>query len=342
VKAVVVGGGGIGLVHAQSYQAAGLQLAAVVEPASAAREVFGERFGIPAFERLEDALDAQLGLDVVSICTPPFAHKENALLAMSAGLHVLCEKPLAHTLEDARAIHLAATSTEVVFATAYCHRFQPEIEFLASQVADGQLGELRAFANEFASQQDDIETRWFGTKALAGGGALLDAGIHSIDIFRLLCGEIETVGGCVSRDLDGVQLDVEHTAVATLRSRSGVLGSIHVSWKTPGGRSFVSISGSKGSLTFDYQRPGQVVLRRGLDESVLDVPTGNRFEREMIGFVQAIETRSAPRTGSIDGLVGLETVDRVYADSAAGQSQRHDGSAGSRQSGSRQAALETP
>lgn len=325
VKAVVVGGGGIGAVHAQSYQAAGMELAAVVESASAAREAFSERFGVPAFERLEDALDAGLGLDAVSICTPPFAHKENALLALSAGLHVLCEKPLAHTLEDARAIHLAAMSAEVVFATAYCHRFQPEIEFLASQIADGRIGELRAFFNEFAGQQDDIETRWFGTRALSGGGALLDAGIHSIDIFRFLCGEIESVSGCVSQELDGVHLDVEHTAVADLRSRKGVLGSIHVSWKTPGGRDVVSVHGSKGSLTFDYHRPGQVVLLRGLEETVLDAPTGNRFEREMIGFVHAIENRAAPRTGSLDGLVGLAAVDRVYADSAARQSLTDSG-----------------
>jgi hypothetical protein len=82
----------------------------------------------------------------------------------------------------------------------------------------------------------------------------------------------------------------------------------------------------QGSLTYDYHHRGQLIWPQGREASVLEVPTGNRVEREVVGYVHAIETGSAPRTGSRDGLIGLAVVDRVYADVARQPAGRVRGS----------------
>ncbi|MGY1550253.1 Gfo/Idh/MocA family protein [Microbacterium sp. A588] len=312
-KVAVIGGGGIGSIHAAAYQAVGAELVGVIEPSEAIAAQFSARFGVPSFPTLDALLAASLGTEVVSICTPPVAHRELTEQAIAAGLHVLCEKPLAHTLEDATAIHEAATRAGVVVGTAYCHRFQPELQFMKTMIEEGRIGNVRTFSNEFSGHQDDIEKRWFGRKALSGGGAVLDAAIHSIDVFRFLCGEIDQASGSVVCDLDGTVLEVEHSAALAVRSIDAVVGTILVSWKAPSGKTQITLAGSTGGLTYDYARPGEVehVTADGVVH-VLEVPVGNRFEREIDDFLEAAHNGSAPRTSTFDGLVGVGIVDAVY------------------------------
>ncbi|WP_167140513.1 Gfo/Idh/MocA family oxidoreductase [Diaminobutyricimonas sp. TR449] len=315
MKVAVIGGGAIGTVHANAYLAAGAELVGVVEPVIEVGQRFSTTFGVPVFESLSGLLASADRPEAISICTPPFTHRELAEAALTAGLHVLCEKPIAHTLEDALAIHRAAEAAEVTFATAYCHRFQPELERMHALVVDGEIGAVRTFFNAFSGHQDDIEKRWFGRKSLAGGGALIDAGIHSIDIFRFLCGEVVASSGVLATVLDGDELEVEHTAALTLLSETNVIGTIETSWKSPNGQSIVRVAGSNGSLTFDYGKRGQieVELQNGSSRTE-QVTLGNRFEREIAAFMQAISERSAPRTGALDGLIGVAILDKLYRD----------------------------
>ncbi|SFN39984.1 Gfo/Idh/MocA family protein [Mycetocola miduiensis] len=316
MKVAVIGGGAIGTVHAKAYVAAGAQLVGVVEPVTAVGERFSTAFGVPVFDTLDSLLAGDNPPEAISICTPPFTHRQLAEVAMKAGVHVLCEKPMAHTIEDARALHRSAEASNVTFATAYCHRFQPELELIHSHIETGEIGTVRTFFNAFSGHQDDIETRWFGRKELAGGGALIDAGIHSIDIFRYLCGEVDSATGTLATVLDGTGLEVEHTAAMTLRSVTHVIGTIECSWKSPTGQSIVRVEGSEGSLTFDYARQGQVAKQsRSGEVEILQVSPGNRFEREIADFIRSVTVGMRPRTGSLDGLVGVAVLDEVYSQS---------------------------
>lgn len=316
MKIAVVGGGGIGSTHARAYQAIGADLVAVVEPDEDSAQRFRDRFGVVSYSSLNELLSSVDRPDGVSICTPPFAHRELVLHALSAGIHVLCEKPMAHTLTDATAIHEAAQSSSVVFAMAYCHRFQPEVEHMREQIEEGRIGEPRTFHNSFSGYQENVQTRWLGSKELSGGGVLIDAGIHSIDIFRYLCGDVHAITGVLSTALGSQTLDVEHTAAISLLSVRDVVGSIECSWKTVGEEAIVRVTGEKGSLTFDYSHPGDVVLLTSEGLSTLRVPTGDRFECEVRDFVDAIETGGKSRSSSGDGLAGVVAVTAVYNQTA--------------------------
>ena len=312
-RIAIVGAGTIGAVHATAYRAAGAELVAIVEPVPEAAESFARRFDLAAYGSLDDLLASPDRPDAISICTPPFTHRELATAALDAGLHVLCEKPMAHTLDDAEAIFRAAEEAGSTFATAYCHRFQPEIEAIAGLIGEGRIGAVRSFYNAFTGNQPGIETRWFGRKRLAGGGAVMDTAIHSIDIFRYLCGEVVDGTGVATDTLDGTELEVEHTATLGLVSESGVIGTIDCSWKSAPGRAVVQVTGAMGRLSFDYTQPGHVVFEDE-DGNAERIPAGgdDRFLREIRSFLQAVENGDAPRTGAIDGLVGLAVVDAVY------------------------------
>lgn len=309
----IIGAGTIGAIHAAAYQSVNADLVAVVEPAEAAARAFSERFGVRNYAGLTELLESEDRPDAVSICAPPFTHRALVETALVAGLHVLCEKPMAHTLQDAEAIARAAAASSCVFATAYCHRFQPEVEAMVALIESGRIGAVRAFYNIFTGYQPQIEKTWFGSKALAGGGVLIDTAIHSIDLFRYLCGEVVDSAAVMTSTLDGVELEVEHTAALALRSEAGVVGTIDCSWKTANARAVVRVSGSAGSLHFDYSKPGILVFEDP-EGAVEHIPaTGqSRFSREVAAFLDAIGTGTEPRTGAIDGLVGVATVDAAY------------------------------
>ncbi|MCW5951155.1 MAG: Gfo/Idh/MocA family oxidoreductase [Propionibacteriaceae bacterium] len=318
MRVAVIGGGTIGSVHADSYRVAGAQVVAVVEPNRQTADAFARTHGATVYADLASLLASADRPEAISVCTPPATHRELSIAALEAGIHVLCEKPMAHSLEDAQAIHRAAGSAGAVFGVAYCHRFQPEIEFLRDQIEQGRIGVPRTFRNEFSGQQDDIERRWFGQRALAGGGSLLDAGIHSIDLFRNLCGEVVDAAGTFTADLEGELLEVEHTGSISVRSDRQVVGVIECSWKSPTGQAFVRVAGSGGSLEYDYFQPGVVrfVDAAGVAEELTVPDTGPRFDRQIRSFLDVAAAGGRHRTTSWDGLMGVAVVDAVYQRSA--------------------------
>ncbi|SEF13269.1 Predicted dehydrogenase [Arthrobacter alpinus] len=313
MKVAIIGGGGIGSTHANAYRSIGANLLAVVEPLAASAEDFAKMHGVAAYSSLSELISSKDRPDAISICTPPFTHRELVEEAVAAGINILCEKPMAHTLEDAEAIYVLTQGSGIVFATGYCQRFQPELESIQELVAGGKIGEVRTFYNSYSSHQDGIENRWFGRKELAGGGVIIDTAIHSIDVFRYLCGEIIAASGTMSTVLGESDLAVEHTATIGLRSISDVIGTIDCSWKLPNGTSTVSVGGSAGRLTFDYDKEGEIVFESA-DGSVdtIHVPTGDRFAREVEAFLESVRYGLPARTGAFDGLVGLTVVDAIY------------------------------
>jgi predicted dehydrogenase len=123
--------------------------------------------------------------------------------------------------------------------------------------------------------------------------------------------------GVTANILDGRELDVEHTATVGLLSETNVVGTIDCSWKTAPGQAVVRVAGSQGTLSFDYARPGVIVFddAAGNTEEI-PVEGDDRFSREIRSFLDAVAGGDAPRTGAIDGLVGLAVVDAIYRASA--------------------------
>jgi predicted dehydrogenase len=184
---------------------------------------------------------------------------------------------MATTIEACESMIATAERTSALLSVGFCHRFQPHVERLKEIVAEGTLGKVLAYRNRFAGHLSQVENTWFSNPAIAGGGVLFDTLVHSVDLFRFVIGEpvqVQAVLSTSANDL-GPALEVEDTAIVTLRTSEGTLGSLEASWRTPPGEWIVTLYGTAGTATIDYAADElrvQIVGEKGW--RVIDVEPG--------------------------------------------------------------------
>jgi predicted dehydrogenase len=243
----VVGLGWAGRTHAESFQA--LPDAEVVAIAGKETELAARvaaDLGIPAtYTDWTDMLDAG-GLDAVSIATPNALHLPIAVAAMRAGLHVLCEKPLAADAEQAAAMVACAEETDRVLETVFNHRHRGDMALLRRIVGEGGLGDLY-YAKAAWMRRRHYEVRgWFANRDAAGGGPLIDLGVHMLDMLLTLMGEpkVTRVSGSTYAALapqwlqaqgrDPGTWQVEDLATGMLHTADGATLLLEASWAVHG------------------------------------------------------------------------------------------------------------
>lgn len=187
-------------------------------------------------------------VDAVIISTPPVLHAEMCIAALDAGKHVLCEKPLARTPEECRAMVEAARRNGRRLATGFNYRFYPSFE-LARQLLDsgiiGELDHVRSYGGYSATSHNQP---WVHDAATVGGGALRDIGIHLIDLTRDFLGDVVDVTGTASGAVWGFP-GCEDNGFALLRSSRGKVASVHASWTEWRRYQFrVEIYGTRGCI----------------------------------------------------------------------------------------------
>lgn len=255
----LLGGGGIARAHlaaakATQDHATRVEVVAVVDPSDAVRAAARDS-GMRAYENVAALFDAQGGvIDGVIVCTPPAVRADLIGPAVEAGLAVLCEKPLARTLDEARSLvelahkHDAADRCFV----GYCHRFTPAMLEMRRRLAAGDLGHAVRFENTFACWHPTMQTRWMSDTPVSGGGSFLDTGCHSLDLFRFVLdeqpGEGEVLGVAFHDEWKGRG---ESNATVLLRAGGGGAGIIQSGWQEPE-RFTVTLVGTKGLLHYDY------------------------------------------------------------------------------------------
>jgi predicted dehydrogenase len=222
-------------------------------------------------------------VDVVDVCTPGDSHAEIAIAALEAGKHVLCEKPLANTVEEAEAMAAAAeraAARGVVAMLGHTYRRLPATTFARDLVADGRLGEIyrvqAAYLQDWLADPTAPMT-WRLRKDRAGSGSLGDIGAHIIDLTQFITGvPIAEVSGTLETLVrrrperapsDGApaplaEVTVDDTAVFMARFANGVLGTFEATRFATGRKNAlrVEISGSKGALAFDLERLNELQL----------------------------------------------------------------------------------
>ena len=245
----VIGLGWAGRQHLDAYDAApGVEIAALAGLEDGPRTALAEQYAIPvAVARWEDLLGVE-GLDAVSICVPTFLHAPIAVAAFARGLHVLSEKPIARSSAEAQEMVEAARSAGRILEVAFNHRRRGDIAALKAILDEGRLGHPY-YAKAWWLRRSGIPTlgSWFTNSELAGGGPLLDIGIHVLDYSLHLLGHprISTVSAATydllgtsgwgsSRDSDktgsGNAFDVEDLATAFLRLEDGGTLTVEASW----------------------------------------------------------------------------------------------------------------
>lgn len=326
IRVAVVGAGGIGGTHLTAYRQSGLaEIVAVADPVSEAAQARAEAFGCRAYADYREML-AQEQPQAISICTPPSLHREIAVDALERGIAVLCEKPLARTVEEGRAMVEAAERTRGILMTALCHRFHPAVRTLKRLIDEGRLGRLVHFHNRFAFKFVGVEGRWFVQPEVAGGGILIDTAVHSVDLFRFLVGDIASAFAQLQTRLPG--LAVEDSAVLHVRSTpqgndgAVVDGVIECSWVTPVSEAAVWLYGTQGEAIVDYNA---ACLRYRLegDAAWTDVPDQdpNRFVGEITHFLDCVIRGEQPAVDGHEGLRALEVLEAGYRSARSGRAE---------------------
>ena len=194
-------------------------------------------------------------LDIVSICTPNKFHAAAVMDALAAGCHVLCEKPMAMTLAQSDKMIAAAKQARKKLMIGFTHRClsgPQRCKELLKQKAIGKSFMIRVRFAHGGPYPGWAKDDWFYKKPLAGGGAMLDMGIHAIDLCLWLFGPITAVSGRADALIK--KIEVDDNAVMLLDFKSGAMGYIEVGWTSKPGFNGLEIYGTEGSLICDYTK----------------------------------------------------------------------------------------
>jgi UDP-N-acetyl-2-amino-2-deoxyglucuronate dehydrogenase len=278
----IVGVGMIADYHARAIaEANGAHLVGVAGRSAAKVADFAARHKIGFSTTDVAALLARPDVSVVCIATPSGAHLEPALAAVAAGKHLVVEKPVEITLARVDELLAAAQHAGVRVAAIFQARFGPGAHTLKQAIAAGRFGRI-ALASAYVKwyrKPEYYQDSWHGTKQLDGGGALMNQGIHAVDLLQWFVGLPEQVTAWTTRRVH-TGIEVEDTAAAALRFRDGALGVIEAStahW--PGWSRRIEIGGEFGSATLEDDRLAKWDFRNALpeDEAIRNAPVDTRL-----------------------------------------------------------------
>jgi UDP-N-acetyl-2-amino-2-deoxyglucuronate dehydrogenase len=297
-------------------------------------------YGAKAYATLEEMF-ADPAVQAVSICTPSGLHMEPAVQAAKAGKHVMVEKPVEVTLERIDAIIAACRAAGVILGAIFPRRFQESSRMLKDAIASGRFGKIHladVYIKWFRSQAYYDQGGWRGTWKLDGGGALMNQGIHGIDLVQWLMGGITDVAAFTAT-LGHERIEVEDVAVASVRFANGALGSVEGttgSW--PGSKIRIEIGGMNGSavledetvLSWQFQDDGpadeEIRKKYGPRESLNSGGAGDprsiSFEGHRLqfeDFVRAIRTKSKPYCGGEDARAAVAIITSIYRSARDGK-----------------------
>ncbi|HEY6737235.1 MAG TPA: Gfo/Idh/MocA family oxidoreductase [Actinopolymorphaceae bacterium] len=251
----VIGCGVIGKLHAKTVQALAprAELAVVVDSFAEKANELAREVGVEAATSFEEVLRRD-DIDAVTVCTPSGQHADVAVAALEAGKHVIIEKPIDITLDAARRIIDAEQRSDATAMVVSQRRHDKAAQIVREAVTTGMFGRVTSGSAQMSwwrSQAYYDSGEWRGTWALDGGGALMNQGIHTIDLLVWFLGEPVEVfawADCLAHE----RIEVEDIAVATVRFASGALGTIHGTTAAyPGLSAQVGVYGDRGSAVID-------------------------------------------------------------------------------------------
>ncbi|MEL7237939.1 MAG: Gfo/Idh/MocA family oxidoreductase [Planctomycetota bacterium] len=313
LRLALVGVGGIASAHlgaiAQLAEQGQAELVAAVDASVEALAKLPE--SVARCEHVNEF--AEHGIDAAIVCTPPSARIELIEPLLSAGIAVLCEKPLARTPEEAEDLVRLAAEHDTISAVAYCHRFTPAVVEMKRRLDEGQLGELIRFENTFACWHPTLVTKWMSDPTVSGGGSFIDTGCHSLDLLNFLCGDATMQAAVLNHTWPGRG---ESNATVLLQTESGAAAAIASGWQE-GDRFTVTLVGAEGTLHYDYL-DGEVIRWTPSHDAPaqnITVETHDvRFTRQLAAFVHAVRTGDASALCSFEqASVVAQQVDTAYA-----------------------------
>ena len=338
----VIGAGTIGQMRARSVALhAGAELAAVSDPNVAAARIaaVGTRARVEADHR---AFLSDGSVDAVIVSTPVQLHEAIILEALSAGKHVLSEKPLSNSPESCRRILEAATKSGKHVAVGFNHRFYPAFLFMKHAIEAGRIGkldEVRTYGGHDGLH--NFRADWMYKRPHSGGGAMMDVGIHMTDLARWMAGDVVEAYGVAGENVWRVP-GSEDRALAVLKTASGAPIQYGASWNEwKGYRAWIEAYGDRGMIRAQYgpmfnllieqEKPGAPRKRTykphlgvALREKIKgwETTTLLSFQAELAEFHNKLAGKRSLAADVWDGVQAVEIADAVYQSTRSGQPVR--------------------
>lgn len=320
VSFAIVGCGVIADIHAQGIMnTSEARLIAVCDVNEEKGRAFAERYGASYYASYEDMLNNS-AIQVVNICTPSGLHPEQTIRAAKAKKHIICEKPIGIKMEDVHQMIAVCREEGVKLSTVFPRRVGPAASYLKQFLDGGGLGTITladAVMKIYRSQQYYDSAGWRGTWEMDGGGAMMNQGIHLVDLLQWLVGGVVSVYGkaaALQRDIE-----VEDTVIAMLQLRSGGFGLLEMTTTaSPELGQRIEIHGERGTaiLTEDQLTLLQVDgkdIELPAFEAFQVLPDGHRLQiRDMA--LAVLEDREPCITGE-DGVHALDIILATYESS---------------------------
>jgi len=304
-------------IHLPALRAAGVEVTVFASRSRTSAEATCAAWGSGAVEeRWEDAV-ARDDVDGVVIATPNAQHHDVAVAALRAGKHVLVDKPMARTVAEADDMIATADEAQRLLVPFQNTRFAAPFVAAAQRVAAGDIGEVTGFRIAFGHAGPQAwapQATWFFEQTAAGGGCLMDLGVHAIDLARAVTGDDIAQ---VSAVLNGQAGDVETDAQLLVRTRTGAIGSIHASWSArPGPDHQLTLFGTEGTLHLDARSRLTLVTAAG-ERTAVELPeaTSSPLEELLAG----VRGERAPSVTAADGRAAVAVVEAAYLSAATGQ-----------------------
>lgn len=300
-----------------------------------------QRYGIPkAYSVLEDLLNDE-DIDCVSICTGNVSHESLVIAAAKAGKNILCEKPMAISVQEAENMKKAVEESGVTFMMAFVNRFRQESIIISELLEQQRFGQIYHARCGWVRRRG-TPSGWFTDKSKSGGGAVLDIGVHVIDLTWYLMGrprpvsvsgvthrqigayETRSVKGWAAAGAKNGVFDNEEAATALIRFENGASMSVDISWAINGKeeKMFSKIYGTRGGASF---RPIEIYGEENgflTDTVPVLVPEDSwqpAFERETAHFAHCVLTGEKPRPSLEDGLTVQRMLNAIYDSAALGR-----------------------
>lgn len=291
--------------------------------AERARTYAGENGIAKAVSDLQ-ALVSDPGIDAVYISTTNELHRDQTIAAARAGKHVLCEKPLALSLDDARAMAAAARDAGVVLAINHHLRNAATHRAMRDAIAAGKIGKPLAARVFHAVYLPPHLQGWRLDKPSAGGGVILDITVHDADTLRFVLGENPVEVIALSQAGGMGKEELEDAVMGVMRFESGLIAQFHDGFTTKFAETGFEVHGTEGSLVARNvmtQRPvGAVTLKTSAGEQELPTNGGNLYETALAAFHAAVAGKGKPSATAEDGIwslaIGLAVVEAARSGTA--------------------------
>jgi predicted dehydrogenase len=323
MKIGIVGVGFMGSTHAAAWAETEAQIAGFIAETTGEAHPLGDQYGVKVFPDLAAMLDQ---VDVVDLCTPTHLHSEMVLQAAAAGKHIICEKPLALNVVQAREMLQACRNAGVRLLVAHVVRFFPEYALAKSAVESGKIGKPGVIRLSRGSYRPKKPMgNWFLDESKSGG-ILMDLMIHDFDYARWIAGEVESVfAKKVSAGWPSAGVDF---GLAILKHAGGALSHISGAWAYPPPtfRTHLEIAGDAGLIEFDSDDTAPIrnlITRPSGDSPDVGLPSSpvseSPYTTQIKEFYQALSSGAPARVTAEDGLAAVQIAEAAIKSAETGQ-----------------------